>query len=85
MNIKIVKPYNDQPHFGGSTRDSFYELLLDDSTALRVVKCDDKHCRQLGNIELLSVNEKLTNPLAVLSQMGYNVDKVLDAIEKTLD
>ena len=80
MKAKIVRTYNDQSHFGDSSRDSFYEALVNETVHVRFVRCDDKHSRHLGDVEILEVNGNIMTPLHTLKDLGLDEDQVVEAL-----
>lgn len=86
MEIKVIRQYNDAPHFGDSSRDSFFEVLVDGKIELDVVRCDDKHSRQLSNIEVLRVKSKpFAKVESELKSLGYDIDLIVEKLEEVLD
>lgn len=78
MRVQILKTYNDAPHF--SSKDSFYEAVVNDVHKVRFVQCDDKNSRNLGEIALLEVNGKLSDLSSELTKAGINEDVLLEEL-----
>lgn len=85
MTSKIVKAYNDQPHFGDSSRDSFFEAIVNENIKITFVRCDDKHSRNLGNVIILSVNENIMNPSQTLQDLGLDEDQLIESLIDAAD
>lgn len=83
MRVQITKSYNDAPHF--STRDSFYEAVVNDVHKVRFVQCDDKNSSHLGEIELLEVNGNIMDLEAALLKAGLNEDVLLEELNDAVD
>jgi hypothetical protein len=85
MKVKIVKTYNDEPHFGGSTRDSFYEALVNDQIPVRFVRCDDKNSRYLREIIILAVNGEIMNCAKELAALQIDEDQLIELLSEASD
>lgn len=83
MEVKILRSYNDSPFF--SSRDSFYEALINNEIQIRFVKCDDKHSSHLGEIAILEVDGNLKDPQSVLQDLELDSDTLIARLDQALE
>ena len=92
MNIKVLSQHSCEPCFGGSYRDTRFELEVDGKLKLQVVRCDDKHSEHLGDarIERIFVGEKSFWPssfsdLTLELDGKYQADELEEKVQAFLE
>lgn len=88
MTIKILTQHSCEPCFSESVIDTRFELDIDHKLKVQVVRCDDKHSRELGNtrIERIMIGPINFWPSAFSDlPPEYNIDLLEERIQSFLE